>query len=340
MYMTSSPSSPEQAQLDAGWAFIGDLNSTTYTLNGTNISDYTGTVWYRDTTNSQASNTQSYSAYKETVLSGNEILNVGPYTPFYIQGNIVSPATAPGTFTYTNKGFTLDDVTFRSSSDEAGPQDQLYFVLSSDKNNSFDRFYLNFNKNYSESYRAVEDAVKMSTAYEEKPAVWSLQDEVNSPLVVNGLPMKDNRVVQMGFSVPEAGDYTISLDPLRQKDVKNVILVDNVTGRKVDLLQTSYSFNTGAVEGENGRFVLYINSSYTGTPTIGTNDPYAYAKDNLLTVKNLTEGDKVQVLDLAGRTIATGTVSGKEFSVTVGQKGVYVVNVKGEKISVLKVLNK
>ena len=340
MYMSGSNSNSVQAQLDAGWAFIGGLNSTVYALNGTNIPDYAGgTVWYRDMLTSQATNSQSYSSYKEVVLSGSETLNVGPYTPFYIQGSIVSPGNAPGTFTYSGGGLSLENVTFRSSNEEP-IKDQLYFVLSSDNNKSFDRFYLNFADNYVESYRAIEDAVKMSTHYTKSPAVWSLLDGANQPLVVNGLPMKDEREVQMGFSVPEAGDYTISLEPLHQQDVKNVILVDNVTGKKVDLLQTSYSFNTGTVDGENGRFALYINSSYTGTPTIKSDEVYTYVKDNLLTVKNLSEGDKVQVLDLAGRTVASGNASGKEFSVALSQKGIYIVNVKGEKASVVKVLNK
>ena len=345
MYRTLNNNTTQEG-MDAGWEFIGGLNSSVFTFAQANFGgNISGTIYYRDTKNSQATNNQMHNTYSDYVLGQDDgviIANVGPYTPFYIQGNIQTVGSAQGTVTFNPTGLLLDDITFRSSKDDAGAQDQLYFALSSDKDSSFDRFYLNFNNNYSESYQVPEDAAKMSIAYDERPAVWSLLDGVNnSALVVSGLPMKDNREVQMGFSVPEAGNYTISLSPLKNQDVRNVILVDNTTGNKVDLLQEgSYSFNTSAVDDENGRFVLYINSSYTGTPTVNANDPYAYAKDNLLTVKNLTVGDKVQVLDLVGRTITTGTATGKEFSVVVDQKGVYVVDVKGEKTSVLKVLNK
>jgi hypothetical protein len=46
------------------------------------------------------------------------------------------------------------------------------------------------------------------------------------------------------------------------------------------------------------------------------------------------------VLDLSGRIVASGVASSNEFSATLIQKGVYLVNVKGEKAAVLKVVNK
>ena len=343
MWRIANTSSSEQEGFDAGWAFIGGLNTTTFELNNANIGGSpVSAVYYRLANNSQSTNDANHhTSYAEVILGGDasEAANVGPYTPFYIQGSIGAPGSADATFTYNLSGLVFDDVTFRSSNDETIPKDQLYFALASDKDSSFDRFYLNFNDNYIESYRAAEDAIKMSTAYVSKPAVWSLQGKTSQALVVNGLPMKEGRELRMGFSVPEAGDYTISLKAIRHQDVKNVILVDNITGKKVDLLQTPYSFNTGTVNDEAGRFALYINSSLTNIPTIKSDAVYANVKDNLLTVKNLSEGDKIQVLDLSGCNIASGIASGKEFSVALSHKGVYIVQVKGEKESVLKVLN-
>jgi hypothetical protein len=330
-----------QGEKDAGWAFIGGLNSTAYQLNGNNIGGYPGTIWYRQTTNSQSSNTQKHTEYRDFVPSDRETVNLAPYTPFYIQGEIFRVGDSIGIFTYKPEGLSLASATFRSAGEETSPiKDQLYFALSSDKDDSYDRFYLNFTDGYTESYRAVEDAIKMSTFYSNSPTVWSLQDEMNQELVVNGLPMKDERSVNIGFSVPESGDYTISLTPLHQTNVRNVVLVDNVTGQKVDLLQTPYSFNTGTVEEENNRFTVFINSSYTSTPTINSRGVYAYIKDNLLTIKHLSDGNRVQVLDLAGRTIVLGRASGQEFSTTLNAKGTYIVTVTGEKTTVLKVLNK
>jgi len=344
MYRTTGPN-VYQEPMDAGWAFIGGVNASTFSFKQANVGGYDGgTIYYRNTTNSQSTNDQRYGAYNEFVLGSDddsEIANVGPYTPFYIQGNMSATGASDRTFTFNSSGLVLDNVTFRSSNEEANAiKDKLYFALTSDKNNAYDRFYLNFAGNNTESYVAIEDAMKMSTNFVDRPAVWSIQDMTNIGLVVNGLPMKDDREVRMGFSVPESGDYTISLNPMRQQDIRNVILADKVTGKKVDLLQIPYSFHTGTVQGETGRFSIYINSSYTPIPAIESNGLYAYVKDNLLTVKNLSEGDRVHILDLAGRIVASGKVSGNEFSVALRQKGVYVVNVSGEKSSVLKVLNK
>jgi hypothetical protein len=327
-----------------GWAFIGGLNSTSYTIKRGTIGDYTGVVYYRDSRNSQSTGTQLSTGYEEVSLAGlsPDEVTLGPYTPFYIQD--VTTNNNPGTWatsTFTFKGvsgLSLESTRFRSANDENSIKDQLYFALSSNKDDSFDRLYLNFTNGYGESFRAVEDGMKMSR-FDGKPTVWSL-DETNKELFVNGLPMKDDRDVKIGFSVPEAGDYTISLDALLQQDVRNAVLVDNVANKKVNLLQTSYSFNTGVVESNNDRFVLLINSSYTDIPLVETDAPYAYVKDNLLTIKNLLEGDRIQVWDLAGRMIVSAKVSGKEFSTVLIQKGIYVVSVKGAKTSILKVLNR
>jgi hypothetical protein len=148
----------------------------------------------------------------------------------------------------------------------------------------------------------------------------------------------------MGFSVPEAGDYTFRLDPRKLTDVRTVNLVDSVAGKRIDLLQhPNYSFTTGdSVKNNNDRFVLYINSDFTDIPLVDTDKPYAYVKDNILTVKNLLQDDMVSVYDLSGRMLVSGKASGTEFSTVLRQKGVYVVNVKMKsgQTSVHKVLNK
>ena len=320
-----------------GWAFLGGLNSTTYTFNRNTITGYTGTIWYRDATDSRAAGSIGNVGFRQISLAGNDSVNLPPYTPFYVQE---ASSTPIGIFTSTPSGLSIESAQYRSMSDNNPIKDQLYFILSSDKDHSYDWSYLNFADNYVETYQGVEDALKMTTFYTTSPAIWSIQDMTNTPLFVNGLPMKDEREVRIGFSVPKSGNYRFTATALRQQDAKNVILVDNVTGEKVDLLQKPYSFSTEAVTGNSDRFLLFVNSSYTGTPLIKSSEPYAYAKDNLLTVKNLSEGNIVQVLDLTGCMVASGKVSGKEFSAALNQKGVYVVTVKGEKTIVLKVLNK
>jgi hypothetical protein len=322
-----------------GWAFIGGLNPTTFSINKDNIGNYSDDAAAVYPVNG----TSQVTAVTLIGKGINETVKIGPYTPFYIHivtDTKIAAYPIDSTFIFKRGGLSLDNYTYRSANENI--KDQLYFALSSDKDNSFDRFYLTFADHYSESFKTSEDAITMMTFSKSSPAVWCL-DGANKELALNGLPMKDERKVGMGFSVPEAGDYTFRLDAKKLADVRNVILVDNVTGKKVDLLQTlSYSFNSEAVEIENNRFTLYINSSYTDIPLVDTDKPYAYAKDNILTIKNLSEGDMVSVYDLSGRTLVSGKVSGMEFSTVLSQKGVYIVNVKMKngQTSVFKVLNK
>jgi len=114
-------------------------------------------------------------------------------------------------------------------------------------------------------------------------------------------------------------------------------------GEKVELLAQNYTVDlstiTAPLNNEN-MFQLIINGSevHTGAAELAGN-VYAYTADGKITVKNLNVGDKVQIVDIAGRVIAAGVASSAEFSAPASAKGAYIVTVKGEKPSVLKVLN-
>lgn len=324
----------------SGWFFLGGPNFSTFQISQHYLKDYHGTaVYYQHSNNSQV---LTPSQWAEIVLGSNETVQIRPFTPFFIHNpvnDLSEGQTVENTLTFLKEGLSLASVQYRSSQNESDSvKDRLYFALSSNKDYTSDRFYLNFAENYTESFHTGKDAIKMASDYPDKPTVWSLRN--GSSLVVNGLSTPNEQIVSVGFSVPEAGDYTISLDPLRLTDVRNVVLVDNQTRAKVDLLQSSYSFQIEKVTSDSKRFVLYLNSSdNTGTPTVKAGDPFAFVKDNILTVRNLSEGDKIRVLDLTGRTVALGKASGREFSFPLSRKGVYVVSI-GEKALILKVLNK
>jgi hypothetical protein len=149
------------------------------------------------------------------------------------------------------------------------------------------------------------------------------------------------REINIGIGTPRSGDYTFSIASLQQKNIEEAVLLDKLTNTKTDLLSKPYKFSISQVDKLEDRFVLFAQKK-SGTSIVTPDDSeiYAYVKDGLLTVSNLEPGDRVRVLDLAGRNVVAGTASGRDFTCNLNQKGVYIVNVKGQKPATIKILNK
>ena len=252
-----------------------------------------------------------------------------------------------GGFTYFNDGFTLDNTAdastliFRSS--QSASYDMLKLQLADAKDESkASPVYFKFKDVYSRSYKPSEDDIMLTTSSVTRPIVWALAKEegfdADNFLFVNCLPYGENEV-PLGVNLPVAGEYIFSLkDLVINEPVKSAVLWDKVTNTTTELLKSDYPFQTNGMINTNDRFVLFFNRSMTSIDQPGVEEIYAYTDNNILTVKNLLSGDKVQVLDLTGRIIASGVASDNAFSANLNQKGVYIVNVRGGKT--LKVLNK
>jgi hypothetical protein len=167
-------------------------------------------------------------------------------------------------------------------------------------------------------------------------------------LALNRRPAKDQEV-KLGVISPVEGDYTFSLKVIQELSLKAAFLCDNKAsgeGKYLDLLDKnassrSYFLSKGTTE---DRFVLILYTTTSALPidkvAVDESDIFAYANNNILVVKNIQKGDQVRILDLSGRTIVSEIASTNEFTTPLVQKGVYIVNIKGEKNAVLKVMNK
>ncbi|MDR3339742.1 MAG: T9SS type A sorting domain-containing protein [Candidatus Symbiothrix sp.] len=318
-----------------GWNIIGGLNASSFLLDKDNVGAYTGIIYYWNTVANH---------YEDILINpiSTEFAILSPYVPFYVQTDGLGKF-----FEFKTTGLTLDNGTtgFRSIEQvEDATSDVLYLAVSDNKNN-FGRIYLMLSDTYDENFKPGEDALKLATTHPLSPVLWSLHTENGkiTPLVLNSLPrVNGTRELKLGLSVPAAGEYTFDLRDLVNNKVRSALLLDKETNKQTELLASPYSFRTSGSALLENRFVLYINKVSTAIdqPGIPETAVYAYTNNNVLTVKNLLVGNKVQVSDLTGRSIATGVTTGSEFSVLLVQKGVYIVNVIGEKATVLKVLNK
>ncbi|MCL1938750.1 MAG: DUF6383 domain-containing protein [Candidatus Azobacteroides sp.] len=321
-----------------GWNYIGGLNTSAFdlrkaldfTIDGSN--EWNQAIYYM----------KPNETYVQLLLRVNDAI-ASPYVPFFVQvrgGDNSGNATIAAHF--YKDGVTISDAVptdFRAS--EAANEDVICsLTLRSDlRDDDSDDIYLVFGDKYKDEYRIQEDAVKMFSNNE--PQLWA---NVNSiQLFANALPRDgEGKVVNLGFSVPKAGQYTFEFaNKLGDGQfVKKAILEDKTTGTQTDVLTKTYSFTANDASKASDRFVLYVNRSATGIDAVESPTVYAYVQDGRLTVKNVANGDKIQVVDLAGRVVASGIAQSSEFSTLLNQKGVFIVNVKGEKNAVLKVLSK
>jgi len=322
----------------SGWNAIGGLNSTDFEITSSTIG-YAGAVYYWD--DGLGSYWQIYPKDKE------EKGTLRPYAVIFVQTPDASDLVFNGTsggFPFNASGLILDRNTdypvFRSSSSD--DDDLLKVVLAQKGNALTSNVYFEFNNAYSQSFIPKQgDCTVWQTSGSTAPVVWSLVDNENNQKIntfVDCLPYNNNEI-PLGVNIPADGSYTFSLKNANGANFDkfdNIDLWDAVEKVKCDLLTQDYSFDakSGATE---DRFVLFINKSMTSIDQATTGEIYAYTENNVLTVKNLKTGDKVQVMDVTGRTIASGVAASDMYSTLVNQKGVFLVYVEGK---TLKVLNK
>ncbi|MDR2056684.1 MAG: T9SS type A sorting domain-containing protein [Dysgonamonadaceae bacterium] len=314
-----------------GWNLLGGLNTTSFLLKNTNIayseSESEPNLLYF-WNNKDAEWEELYYEQEEAVLS--------PYVTFYLQTN------KDRNFIFKKGGLITrkaDPIGFRSA--EVATKDVLRLTVSKAVNPQLsDRFYVELRDDYDTEFKLGEDGLKMLNEGGSKPQIFSwYQNETTYNLALNRIPSK-NQEIKLGLYVPEAGEYIFSLDNIQNRVIEKAILKDQ--GTEVADLITGSTYKCYVGENNLDRFVLEFSTNIVPIEDIVVKgqDIFAYSNNNILTVKNLQEGDQIKVLDLSGRVVASGIASGDEYSVALAQKGIYLVNVKSDKIVVLKVLNK
>jgi len=330
---------PENSE---GWNAIGGLNSTNYLLNGS-------TVNFTDPIYAWTDATQWGYPINPADPEPNGTLR--PYAVFFVQKadatNLIYDGYNSGGFSFVGEGIGLrlkadpSLPVYRSSTSSS--YDMFKVQLTGVKNNFTSRVYFKFNDNYTQSFKTSEgDRVLLQTTMPSLHSVWAVaqnENNIKDQAFIDCLPYSESQV-PLGVNIPAAGEYIFSLKNVAvDKGIESAVLKDNSTGKETDLLKSDYSVQISAAVNTESRFVLFINKTITSIDQVTASDIYAYAENNVITVKNLNSGDKVQVLDLTGRIIASGIASGNTYSTTVNQKGVYIVNVRGG-AKILKVLNK
>lgn len=265
------------------WNFVGNPYISYYDMNDLGYSAPV-VIW----------NGSSY----EALRPGDDDLMFYPFQAFFVQ----KPMNIPSI------GFeAADQTTYQKSQNSAAVKAaskarkaralnsnrKLINLTLTDGTNT-DKARVVFNDEQKMGYEAECDAAQFEA--EGVPQLFTL-DSKGTKYAINERPMEDG-IVKMGFTAPVVGEYTIAATRM---DVQ-VYLVDNATGKTIDLNEGDYTFK--ATQGTNvKRFTLMVDSNVTGINCVSDD-------------KN---ADKA-VYDLNGRRMADT------------QKGVNIVN--GKKVMV------
>ena len=136
----------------------------------------------------------------------------------------------------------------------------------------------------------------------------------------------------VSFKVEKNGNYTLSFVN-ENVEFGYLHLIDNLTGKDVDLLQNpSYSFEAKTTDYAS-RFRLVFS-----TGSDGTEDAFAFFSNGSFVINNEGSGT-LQVVDVMGRIICSESINGSANVNVNAAPGVYVLRlINGENVKTQKVV--
>lgn len=180
---------------------------------------------------------------------------------------------------------------------------------------------------YSAEYEIGDDLTKMYAAAQ-KPQLYTI-DAHNDKMAYQALPDVLAHAIPLGIYVPQAGNYTLSLNRYvsRLEAAEAVYLLHN--GAVVaNLLLSDYTIAASA-KGTISGYSLDIRRApevVTDIVPAAGDAPYIIARDGVLAIANLPADAVVQVYDVLGhRLLQTDTHAAGTLQVPVPQTGVYTV---------------
>lgn len=180
---------------------------------------------------------------------------------------------------------------------------------------------------YSAEYEIGDDLTKMYAAAQ-KPQLYTI-DAHNDKMAYQALPDVLAHAIPLGIYVPQAGDYTLSLNRYvsRLEAAEAVYLLHN--GAVVaNLLLSDYTVAASA-KGTISGYSLDIRRApevVTDIVPAAGDAPYIIARDGVLAIANLPADAIVQVYDVLGhQLLRADTPATATLQVPVAQTGVYTI---------------
>ncbi len=216
------------------------------------------------------------------------------------------------------------DLTIVNSKRRSDIEDKGHIAIKASKGGDYDVAYVSFNEGIGLD--------KISHRNEKLPMLYIPIENTDYAIATMS---EDVTEIPVSFKAPQLGEYTIDVEP-QNCEFSTMVLIDNLTGNKTDLLLEDYTFVARANDIAN-RFKI----SFTRKGDISKDDKnFTYINNGQMIFDNVEGSALVNIYDVMGRHIAGHSISGASSIATVDfAKGMYIVQMSDENgVKVQKVI--
>lgn len=209
------------------------------------------------------------------------------------------------------------------------PSEEQYVAVQLALGDKTDKMGITIDNAYTTEYEIGRDLEKMMN-YGTLPHVYAYVNN-SQKLAFNAVPEWAAQSVVAGAYFPEAGEYTISLDPNDRpaNRVMAVWLTDMINNVTTNLLLGDYSFYAQRAEQKN-RFMIAVELApeiSTSTLVSSADGVYAYTQQRQMTICGLAENSVVSVYDALGHLVIQRNTSDASLTEQLPAAGMYLVKV-------------
>lgn len=209
------------------------------------------------------------------------------------------------------------------------PSEEQYVAVLLALGDKTDKMGITIDNAYTTEYEIGRDLEKMMN-YGTLPHVYAYVNN-SQKLAFNAVPEWAAQSVVAGAYFPEAGEYTISLDPNDRPTnrVMAVWLTDMINNVTTNLLLGDYSFYAQRAEQKN-RFMIAVELApeiSTSTLVSSADGVYAYTQQRQMTICGLAENSVVSVYDALGHLVIQRNTSDASLTEQLPAAGMYLVKV-------------
>ncbi len=331
-----------------GWNFVGSPYISLFgeTTAGQGLYNNNVKMGYTDTETGEQKNTErvyvsipdgaNTNTYTQALASATTLR---PFTAYFVQA--IDPTDGNNktlTLTYNKSNRYLQAAPARTQATERSVLAELR--VTNNDHTLCDNAGILVDSRYTADYEIGDDLLKMYAA-ENKPQLYT-NDATYGKMAYLAIPDALAHNISLGLYVPQAGDYTLSLNETAS-DISGAEAVYLLYQGAVvaNLLHSDYTVsaaNKGTVEGY-GLDIRRTPQVVTEDISANGDNPQILYRDGILYLDNLTAGAEVYVYDVLGRLLLNTTASGTIIEIPAVQTGVYTVLMRtAESQRVLKTL--